>query len=399
MEIDEIPDVGDQPSQPCHAVFPEVSFGKKAPKSRSFQATWFDSWPWLHWHDSVKKVFCHVCVKAAKSGKLKCKTANQAFICRGVQNWNDATRLFRSHEKSDCYKTAVESMITLPATTRHVGEQLSSQLVEDRKRNPACLHNILRAVRFLERQDISLRGSALTKEIDSNMSQLLRLFCEFSTDLSHWLQKKANKYTSADIQNELLKMMSLQILRGVSAKLEGKLFSIMVDETTDASTQEQVVVVLRWVDEDLEPHEDFIGLHIIASTDADSIVAIIRDVLFRMNLNLTNCRGQCYDGAAVMKGCRSGVASQLNQDEPRALFVHCYGHSLNIACQDTITKDIVPAKNALDTTFELSKLLKYSVKRKSEHKDFRLRWLLKTLALGHYYPVYTGTLEPFQVSV
>ena len=367
MQIDGIPDVGDQPCQPRRASFPKVSFGEKAPKSRSFQAAWFDNWPWLHWHDSVEKVFCHFCVKAAKSGKLKCKTAEQAFIYRGVQNWNDATRLFRSHAKSDCHREAVESLITLPATTKHVGELLRTQLVEDRKRNRASLLRILRALRFLARQGIALRGSALTKEIDSNLSQLLRLFCELSTDLSDWLQKKTNKYTSADIQNELLKVMSLRILRDVSAKLEGTPYTIMVDETTDASTQEQVVIVLRWVDEDLEPHEDFIGLHITASTDAKSIVAIIRDVLVRMNLSLTNCRGQCYDGAAVMKGCLSGVAAQLTQDEPRALFTHCYGHSLNLACQDTI-KDIIPIKYALDTTFELSKLLKYSAKRKSEYK-------------------------------
>lgn len=120
-------------------------------------------------------------MKAATSGKLKCKTADKAFIYRGVQNWNDATRLFRSHEKSDCHKVAVETMFTLPATTRHVGELLSTQVVEDRKRNRASLLHILRALRFLARQGLPLRGSALTKEFDSNLSQLLRLFCELNS--------------------------------------------------------------------------------------------------------------------------------------------------------------------------------------------------------------------------
>ena len=230
-------------------------------------------------------------------------------------------------------------MLTLPVTSRHVGELLSTQVVEDRKRNRASLLHILSALRFLARQGLSLRGTALTKEVDSNLSQQLRLFCEFSTDLSDWLQKKTNKYTSADMQNELLKVMSLRILLEISAKLQAKAFSIMVDETTDASTQEQVVIVLWWVDEYLEPHEDFVGLHITASTDANSTVAIIRDVLVRMNLKLSNCHGQCYDSAAVMKGCRYGVAAQLAQYEPRALFTHCYGRSLNLACQDII-KDI-----------------------------------------------------------
>ena len=32
-----------------------------------------------------------------------------------------------------------------------------------------------------------------------------------------------------------------------------------------------------------------------------------------------------------MKGPRSGVAKQLLDEEPRAIYTHCYGHSLNLA--------------------------------------------------------------------
>ena len=139
-------------------------------------------------------------------------------------------------------------------------------------------------------------------------------------------------------------MMANRILQDIAAIIHARSFAIMVDETTDISTQEQCVIVLMWVDDHLEPHEDFIGLH---STLADSnlIVAIIKDVLLRLNLPISNCRGQCYDGAAVMRGVRSGVATQIAQDEPRALYVHCYGHSLNLACQDTI-REIKPLRHA-----------------------------------------------------
>ena len=54
--------------------------------------------------------------------------------------------------------------------------------------------------------------------------------------------------------------------------------------------------------------------------------------------------------------------------QPRALYAHYYGHSLNLACQDVI-RAIKPIKNALDTAFELSKLLKYSSKRNAEFKN------------------------------
>ena len=69
-----------------------------------------------------------------------------------------------------------------------------------------------------------------------------------------------------------------------------------------------------------------------------------------------------------MQGCRNGVAVQILQVEPRALYTHCYGHSLNLACQDVI-RAIKLIKNALDTAFELSKLLKYSSKRNAQFKN------------------------------
>lgn len=43
-------------------------------------------------------------------------------------------------------------------------------------------------------------------------------------------------------------------------------------------------------------------------------MAVIKDVLLRLNLTLTKVRGQCYDGAANMAGPRSGVAKQLRNE-------------------------------------------------------------------------------------
>ena len=65
----------------------------------------------------------------------------------------------------------------------------------------------------------------------------------------------------------------------------------MVDETTDAVTEEQSVIVIRWVDDDIQAHEDFIGMYATACTDTKSIVMIIRDTLLRLSLSTNDCRG------------------------------------------------------------------------------------------------------------
>ena len=59
--------------------------------------------------------------------------------------------------------------------------------------------------------------------------------------LMEWLQKKTGKYTSHDIQNEMLKIMALSILRKIAVNLRTtEFYTIMVDECTDISNHEQV---------------------------------------------------------------------------------------------------------------------------------------------------------------
>ena len=81
-----------------------------------------------------------------------------------------------------------------------------------------------------------------------------------------------------------------------------------------------------------------------------------------MGLSVQNCRGQCYDGANNMVGCKSGVATQIQKKEPHAILTHCYGHSLLLAVGDMVRK-VRNLRDALDTTSKISKLLKYSPKR------------------------------------
>ena len=113
-------------------------------------------------------------------------------------------------------------------------------------------------------------------------------------------------------------------------------FTIIADETTDSSNKQQAVVCLRHVDNKLDVHEEFVGLYNVANTEANTLVSVLVDVLQRLNLSIHNVRGQCYDGASSMSGSKGGVAKQLCDREPSALYMHCYGHALNLACNDSI---------------------------------------------------------------
>ena len=160
--------------------------------------------------------------------------------------------------------------------------------------------------------------------------------------------------------SELSRLLKLKVLRDISNEINNvEFFAVMVDETSDISNTEQLVLCLRWVDDELNAHEEFIGLHSLEVTNTDTIVKVI---LLRMNISLSKCRSQCYDGCLTMKGHKYGVAKQIKEIENKALFTHCYTHSLNLAVGDAIKNSKV-MKDALKTTFEITKLIKKSPKR------------------------------------
>ncbi len=162
--------------------------------------------------------------------------------------------------------------------------------------------------------------------------------------------------------------MALRILRKVASDIKtNEFYTIMADETTDKSNREQVVVVFRHVDEDLNVHEDFVGFHQVNSIDATTLTSVIEDTLLRMNLSLSQCRGQCYDGASNMTGAKRGVATNILAKEERAVFTHCYGHALNLAVGDCV-RQCKLLRDTMDTVHEVSKLIKYSPKRDSTYR-------------------------------
>ena len=126
----------------------------------------------------------------------------------------------------------------------------------------------------------------------------------------------------------------------------------------------QAVFAIRWVGDNLQANEEFLGLYQLPNIEASMLISMIKDSLIRFNLSITKIRGQCYDGASNMSGKRSGVAKKISDEEPRALFMHCYGHSLSLAAADSIKKCHL-LKSVLETSYETIKLVKFSPRREA----------------------------------
>ena len=79
---------------------------------------------------------------------------------------------------------------------------------------------------------------------------------------------------------------------------------------------------MRWVNNDLEVSEKFLGFYEIPDIKSSTIVTVMKDILLRNQLNLDMCRGQCYDGARNMLVKSSGVASHIFEEQPKAHYTH-----------------------------------------------------------------------------
>ncbi|XP_065643077.1 zinc finger MYM-type protein 1-like [Hydra vulgaris] len=244
--------------------------------------------------------------------------------------------------------------VTIPSTAPDVGELLSNQYAAQKQNN---------------RQELALRGD--NEDQDGNLKQIVCMKAYSDTLLKDWLVKKDNVYTRAEIQNEIIQTMSLQVLREIMAELQSSPFlTIMIDESTDSSNMEQVTCVVRLITEELEVHEEFLGVYAVDSTDATTLVSLIKNVMIRMNLPMAKLQRQCYDGASVMSWIRSGVAKKIADIELRAIYTHCYGHAIYLAVGDTEKQSKI-MRNALETTYEIIKLTKYSPMREAMFKNIK----------------------------
>jgi hypothetical protein len=146
------------------------------------------------------------------------------------------------------------------------------------------------------------------------------------------------KYTSPQIQNDIIGIMATLVRNTIaSAVHKAGYYSIMADETKDLSKQEQLSIVVRYLDSDTSSiKENFLTFLPAMSLNSDSLSKYILDTLEKYNLNPKLMVSQGYDGASVMSGCCNGVQKRVREVAPYAMYVHSHAHVLNLVLVDCV---------------------------------------------------------------
>ena len=111
---------------------------------------------------------------------------------------------------------------------------------------------------------------------------------------------------------------------------EARFFSILADEAADSAKFEQIPLVLRYVNSGGIPCDDFIVFlrveRITGAAIAESILQFLEDI----GLLAAGIRGQGYDGASNKAGKHQGCAAIIRNQSPKARYVYCAAHVLNL---------------------------------------------------------------------
>ena len=95
---------------------------------------------------------------------------------------------------------------------------------------------------FAVRQALALLGD---DDDESNFIHLLRLQSKTFPELTDWLSKNTERYTSHGVQNEIINLMSNQIMRNLLEPVRSCIFLVMCDEYKDVSNKEQLTFCVR----------------------------------------------------------------------------------------------------------------------------------------------------------
>jgi hypothetical protein len=318
---------------------------------RRFQHHWFSEFPsWLEYSESSGCAYCLYCFVSSKN--IKKRSGFDAFTAQCFDSWkkvHDGKRCaFLAHIGSDpgsVHNNTVKECHTLLHQPNHIANvyAVTSDLVKER--NHLRLRTTIVVVKWLTSQSCALRGhDEMPKSKNrGNFIELVKLLAEFNPEIANVVLENAPlnaKYTSSDIQKEILIIIAMKIRKHIHDEVGDAKFSILVDETCDVSKREQMALVLRFVDKDGVLQERFFDCIHVKNTKALTLKQELSHVLSSHSFDVQNLRGQGYDGASNMKRELNGLQALFLRECPYAYYVHCYAHCLQLALV-AATKDVV----------------------------------------------------------
>ncbi|CAN6715998.1 unnamed protein product [Malus baccata var. baccata] len=259
------------------------------------------------------------------------QVGSEAFTRDGFKTWKKGRERFKKHvgPVGSIYNKVREAARNLMNQATHIETAVSKHSDQAHKAYRTCLNASIKCTTFLLRQGLAFRGhdESGTSSNRGNYLELLQFLANNDDKVREVVMENASgnlKLLALSIQKEIVNSCALETLDDIMDDLKDSFFSILVDEARDVSVKEQMVMVLRYVDDKGHVIERFVGIQHVTDTTSSSLKDAIDTFFSRNGLSISKLRGQGYDGASNMRGrLRRSAPIKTNRHHYRVeLFIY-----------------------------------------------------------------------------
>ena len=253
-------------------------------------------------------VFCIFCTLFLNDDKRR---SPGAFVNQGYKEWHNIKEKELRHSGNSYHQQAVHGADGIIAKFQNLAKpaipvQVNEVLKERHQVYKKIVEALARVIHLLGKQGLGLRGhregpKAAAGKNQGNFLALVREIAHYYPLLKKHLEDPLRKdvtYLSPKSQNELIDIIGIRIIQKklVDEIIEAGMHSISADEVT-ASNDEILSICLRYVNKQFEICEVFMFVElekIAGECIAKAMLKFFKDA----GINVTECKGQCYDGAS-----------------------------------------------------------------------------------------------------
>ncbi|XP_064636953.1 zinc finger MYM-type protein 1-like [Lineus longissimus] len=245
----------------------------KSNSKRKFNPKWREKHPWIRYDPVNDGMLCGVCIEFGVPDSEESKRSRGAWTTVMVRKWKKALEKVMDHERSQMHKMAKERQVASKqcresggVVTVAIAGQMRNRLALKEK-NRTIMKKNLRTTYYL----CKAKAAHFT-----NFQDTLELQIENGLeDLKHFLDnapKNAN-YTSHQVIEEYVAAIGLYIEKNILESLRSaSYYTLLLDESQDINTVEEMSVCARWVPPKEKPVERFLGILPLKRTSAEVLI-------------------------------------------------------------------------------------------------------------------------------
>ncbi|KAI4973685.1 hypothetical protein ZWY2020_041466 [Hordeum vulgare] len=232
---------------------------------------------WLVYSKQLDRVFCFAC-KLFRKSHQKGQLANE-----GCNDWSHMTNRLKDHETSGDHVLSMTNWYELRSRLeKHqtIDKTAQRQLEKEKDHWRKVLFRIFCIVKFLAKHNLAFRGTngKLYEDSNGNFLGLVEMLAEFDPIIQE--------------HNELLHLPASCIRFEIIKKIKSaKYFSVILDCTPDVSHQEQMSLIIRYVDSSSSQvciEESFLGFLDVNDTTGQGLFEVLQNELKLLDLDIND---------------------------------------------------------------------------------------------------------------